>query len=111
MKDVAADALAHGHAQVDVQANAGDAHTGIVLVLGDEVCVVVMVVPVVRVAGVGARLRLRLGRAHGYCRRGNGSYAMGRGRPIKGCMPFILEGSRSLCAKDTQLPGYRRARA
>ena len=64
VEDVAADTFAHGHAQVDIQSDARDAHAGIVLVLGDEVCVVMVVVmAVVRVARVAARLRLR--RAHG----------------------------------------------
>jgi hypothetical protein len=62
VEDVAAKPLAHGHAQIDIQADARDADASIVLVLGEQEGVVVMVV-VVRVAGVPTDL-LRLGR-HG----------------------------------------------
>ena len=34
IEDVSANPLAHGHAQVDIQANASDADAGIVFVLG-----------------------------------------------------------------------------
>lgn len=76
VEDVTAEPLAHGHAQVDVQANAGDAYAGIVLVLGQQEGVVVMVV-MVRVASMSTALRL------GRHSSGNVSCAM-RGRaPIK----------------------------
>lgn len=74
MKDVTTYALAHGHAQVDIEADARDADTGIFFVLGNKICVVVMVV-VVRVAGVAARLGLV--HAHGGGGRGgNDSFSM-----------------------------------
>lgn len=88
MKDVAASAFGYGHAQVHIETDAGDAHAGIVLVLGDQVCIVAMVV-VVRMAGVGA------GVAHGGGRGDRVSRAMdGRG-PIEaggGC--FVELGGR-----------------
>jgi hypothetical protein len=80
VEDVAADTLAHGHAQVDIESNSGDAHTSILLVLRGEVRIVVMVVVPVRVARVGARLRLR--GAHGG--RRNVSCAVDRLRPMEG---------------------------
>ena len=55
VEDVAADALANGHAQVDIQANSGNAHASVILVLGQQECVIVMMV-VVRVAGMAPRL-------------------------------------------------------
>jgi hypothetical protein len=108
VEDVAADTLADGHAQVDVQADARDAHTGIVLVLGHKVCVVVMVV--VRVAAVAARLGLR--RAHGGGREKVLAAMGGRG-PIEGGFIVIWSSLCRLCAcaEDTQLPGYRGAPA
>lgn len=48
VEDITAYPLTHGHAQIDIQANAGDADAGIVLVLGQQECVVVVVM--VRVA-------------------------------------------------------------
>lgn len=109
VEDVASYAFADGHAQVDVQADARDAHAGIVLVLGHKIRVVVMVV-VVRVAAVAARLGL--GRAHGG--GGGGGHvllAMGRRRPIEDGLLNIWSVSCSLCAEDAQLPGYRGAPA
>jgi hypothetical protein len=51
VEDVAANSLSHRHAQIDIQANAGDAHASVVLVLGEQegVVVVVVMVPVARV--------------------------------------------------------------
>jgi hypothetical protein len=72
VESVAANALADGHAQVDVEADAGDAHAGIVLVLGDEERVVVGMGVAVRVAGMAACVRV-----HGNGRRGSGSCAVG----------------------------------
>ena len=43
IEDVASEALADSHAQVDVEANLGDAHAGVILVLGQEKGVIVMV--------------------------------------------------------------------
>lgn len=80
VEDVAAHALADGHAQVDVQANAGDAHAGVVLVLGQEKGVVMVVVVVVRVAGMAACLRL-YGRGHG--QRGSVSSGVGGRGPVE----------------------------
>lgn len=100
VEDVASGALADGHAEIDVQADAGDAHAGILLVGGEQVRIVVGVV-VVRVArmAAGLRLLLRLGGHGGW---GNVSCAVdGRG-PIeraarRGCGAF----SRGL--EDAQL--------
>jgi hypothetical protein len=111
VEDVAADALADGHAQVDVQADARDAHAGVVLVLGHQICVVVMVV-VVRVAAVAARLGP--GRAHGGSGgRGNVSGAVGGRGPSEDGLDVIGSSLCGLCAcaEDTQLPGYRGAPA
>lgn len=44
VEDVAPEAFADRHAQVDVEANLGDAHAGVILVLGQEEGVVVVVV-------------------------------------------------------------------
>jgi len=76
IEHVAAKALAHGHAQIDIEANTGDADAGVILVLGEEEGVVVVMV--VRVARVGASLRL--GRHGG---RGNVSYAMDCRGPVE----------------------------
>lgn len=97
MKDVASNALADGHAQIDVQADARNAHTGIVLVLGHKICVIMMVV--VRVAAVTARLRLgRAGRAHGSGGRGKVLLAMGGRSPVENSLVIIGKVSCSLCA-------------
>jgi hypothetical protein len=104
VEDVAADALAHGHAQVDIEANSGDAHAGILLVLGHEVTIVVVMVVAVEMARVGARLRL--GGAHDG--RGNSSSAVGCLRPMEGRWP---QGDGFFCrrgAENAQLPGYYR---
>jgi hypothetical protein len=58
VESVAANALAHGHAQVDVEANTGDAHAGIIFVLGYEERVVVGMGVAVRVAGMAACVRV-----------------------------------------------------
>lgn len=53
IEDVSAKALADGHAQVDIEADSGNAHTSITLVLGQQKgVVVVMVVVQVRVASM-----------------------------------------------------------
>jgi len=53
IEDVSAKALADGHAQVDIEANSGNAHAGIILVLGQQKRVVmVMVVMQVRMASM-----------------------------------------------------------
>lgn len=80
IEDVAAKALAHGHAQVDVETNAGDAHAGIILVLGQQEGVVVVVMVCVRVAGVASCLRLGCRR---HCGRGNMLSAVGKRRPVQ----------------------------
>lgn len=76
VEDVAAHALAHGHAQVDIEADTGDADASIVFVLGQQEGVVVVVV-VVRVAGMPAALCL------GRHSSGNVSCAMRDRAPIK----------------------------
>lgn len=92
MEDVATDTLAHGHAQIDIEANSGDAHAGILFVLRSEIRVVVVVVVAMGVASVGARLRLRRRDAHGG--RGNVSYAVDGFRPMEGRW---RRGSRVFC--------------
>lgn len=91
IEDVAAKALAHSHAQVDIEANLGDADAGVVLVLGQQEGVIMVVV--VRVARMAAGLRLRL-RRHGG--RGNVSYAVRRRGPVErqGLRARVV---RSLC--------------
>lgn len=74
VEEVAADALANGHAQVHVEAHAGDTHARIALVGGGEVCVVVRVVRM-GVAGVAAALLLRLLSSRGHDLQGQGSCA------------------------------------
>ena len=56
IEDITSYPLAHGHAQVDIEANAGDAYAGIVFVLGQQECVVVVVV-MVRVASMPMAVR------------------------------------------------------
>lgn len=50
VEHVATDALGHGHAQVGKEANSGDAHARVILVLGGEVDVIVVMVVSVAVA-------------------------------------------------------------
>jgi len=78
VEHIAAKALAHGHAQVHIQADPCDAHAGVILVLGEEEGVVVVVV--VRVAGVTARLRVGVA---GHGGRGNVSYAVDCRGPVE----------------------------
>jgi hypothetical protein len=54
IEDVSSKPLANSHAQVDIQANPGDAHAGVILVLGKQESVVV----VVMVAAMVACLRM-----------------------------------------------------
>jgi hypothetical protein len=87
VEDVAAKPLSHGHAQVDIQPDAGDAHAGIVLVLRQQEGVVVVMV-VVAVAGVPV--------AVGEARHGSSNVSCAvRGRgPVKGRGCYL----RVLCA-------------
>lgn len=103
VEDITAESLADRHAQIDVQANSGDAHARILLVLRHEVRIVVVMVVPVGVSGVFPGLRAR--GAHGG--RGTVSYAVGGGGPIE------RRGSRrhsAFCsgAEDAQLPGSGR---
>ena len=65
VEDISAKALADGHAQVDIEADSGDAHAGVMLIFGQQervVMVVMVVVVEVRVASVSSRM--------GLCRHG-----------------------------------------
>jgi len=55
IEHITADALGKGHAEIRVQADPGDADTGILLVRGSEIQIV-MVMMAVRVAGMAAGL-------------------------------------------------------
>ena len=61
VEDVASKALADGHAQVDVEANLGDAHASVILVLGQQERVVVVMV----VVGMASMLPFLRGACHG----------------------------------------------
>jgi hypothetical protein len=61
VKDVASDSFANRHAQIDEKANARNAYSGIALVGGGEIGIVMMVV-VAAMAGMLASLR---NRSHG----------------------------------------------
>lgn len=55
IEDVSTKALADGHAQVDIEADSGNAHASVILVLGQQkgvVVVMVVVVMQVRVASM-----------------------------------------------------------
>lgn len=88
VEDVSAEAFADGHAQVDVQANPGDAHAGVILVLGQQEGIVMVMVVVVGMASMPPGLR---GVGHGG--RGKVSSAMYCGGPVeKGrCVRWELE--------------------
>jgi hypothetical protein len=77
VEDVSSEALADGHAQVDVEANLGDAHAGVILVLGQEESVIVVMV-VVGVAGMVPLLRRA---RHGG--RGKVWFAVDGGGPVE----------------------------
>jgi hypothetical protein len=74
IEDVSSKPLAHGHAQVDIQADSGDAHAGVILVLGQQEGVVV----VMMVTGMVACLRLA-----GHGGRSEVSFAMNCRGPVK----------------------------
>jgi hypothetical protein len=74
IEDVSSEPLANGHAQVDIETNPGDAHAGVILVLGEQESVVVVMV----VAGMVACLRMA---RHGG--RSKVSFAMDRRGPVE----------------------------
>jgi hypothetical protein len=74
IEDVSSKPLTNSHAQVDIEANPGDAHAGVILVLGEQEGVVVVMV----VAGMVACLRMA---RHGG--RSKVSFAMDRRGPVK----------------------------
>jgi hypothetical protein len=77
VEDVASKALADGHAQVDVEANLGDAHASVILVLGQQERVVVVMV----VVGMASMLPFLRGACHGG--RGKVWFAVYGGRPVE----------------------------
>jgi hypothetical protein len=77
VEDVASKALADGHAQVDVEANLGDAHASVILVLGQQERVVVVMV----VVGMASMLPFLRGACHGG--RGKVWFAVDSGRPVE----------------------------
>lgn len=77
VEDVASKALADSHAQVDVEANLGDAHAGVILVLGQQERVVVVMV----VVGMASMLPFLRGACHGG--RGKVWFAVDSGRPVE----------------------------
>ena len=78
VEDVASKALADSHAQVDVEANLGDAHASVILVLGQQERVVVVMVVVV---GMASMLPFLRGACHGG--RGKVWFAVDGGRPVE----------------------------
>lgn len=77
VEDVASKALADSHAQVDVEANLGDAHASVILVLGQQERVVVVMV----VVGMASMLPFLRGACHGG--RGKVWFAVDSGRPVE----------------------------
>ena len=77
VEDVASKALADSHAQVDVEANLGDAHASVILVLGQQERVVVVMV----VVGMASMLPFLRGACHGG--RGKVWFAVDGGRPVE----------------------------
>ena len=77
VEDVASKALADSHAQVDVEANLGDAHAGVILVLGQQERVVVVMV----VVGMASMLPFLRVACHGG--RGKVWFAVDSGRPVE----------------------------
>ena len=77
VEDVASKALADGHAQVDVEANLGDAHASVILVLGQQERVVVVMV----VVGMASMLPFLRGACHGG--RGKVWFAVDGGGPVE----------------------------
>lgn len=100
IEDVASEALADSHAQVDVEANLGNAHAGVILVLGQEEGVVVVMVVM---TGVASFLR---GARHGG--RGKEWFAVDGRRPVaeRRCMrrdgEVLGTFGRRLRAQDAQ---------
>jgi hypothetical protein len=101
IEDVSSKPLAHGHAQVDIEADSGDAHARVILVLGEQEGVVVVMV----VTGMVACLRMA-----GHGGRSEVSFAMDGGRPVKQGRAMVgvwreVLGAFSLClrAEDAHL--------
>jgi hypothetical protein len=68
MEDIATNTFGYRHAQVDIESDPGDAHTGIVFVRRSQICVIVMMV-VMRMSRMTSRLNCSRNHWHSSQRR------------------------------------------